>query len=1520
MSSVVRRLAGLIEYVRQSARTRTRVVYNVTEHGRFLLAEPQARALEGIRLDGTGADGDDEVWLAVPRPPNPVLPPRAESPWLAPWLGVGEAMLGAPRLAASVEGAALIAAGTHRDAAAPDATLTATAAPAVHPAERFALDDYPFREEVRRQYAAYLETRWQPWADGERRRRGLSRLYMQLFTLQQALEGGSAEGQLELVWGMGLAVRKGAGRAAVAYPIVTRQVDLAFDRETGTAEIRPRDAEPQLEFDAFAAAGFAGAEDATRRAREVLARAPVTLSPFDAESTRPLLDIARECLRLAPGAALDGGDDLAIEDGWVLFARPRSTSLLVQDLEKFAQRLQDVASPPVLPGAVAALATAPAERVAAVPLPRFRGVSTWLTGRTAAAEPTQDLYFPKPFNDEQLRIVQLLETSDGVVVQGPPGTGKTHTIANIVCHWLATGRRVLVTSQKEPALAVLRDQLPAEIRPLAIALLASDQEGVRQFEESIRRIASEVQSLDPAGTAADIARLEETVDRLHARIAGIDVDLSRWARLNLSRIDLDGEQIDPLDAAIDVAEHAGQFAWLPDRLGVGPQYAPSFDDADIARLRAARARLGEDIAYAGATLPDPATLPEGPAIAATHRDLIRFARLMFDARAASVPLLAHAGPETLSEVHALAGLIDRVKALRAEVAGANRAWTGDLRVRIRTGVVSEAARLLAALGRELESAIADRKPFLERPVDAPAGTELDASVVQAVENLAEGKRAFGLSGMFFRAEARSRLEEVLVCGRPPADESDWRHVAAYLALQRKWRELAARWNALVPELGVDPVSAVDARGVFDAMDQCTHFGRVQALAECENSLVQHALRLFPGWLPARRVAEDREALAQLEQALEHYSSTYRLGEVWAVRDRLQHAAEGLGGPAGQRLRTFLAERLGNATVDEGGLMAEWSTIAAELGRLHGLAAPLAVVSEVTHKIAASGAPRLAARLREAPADATDTALPDTLLRDWRLCRLAGHLEAIDAQDDFRRLGTLRADLEHDLARAYEMLIVKRTWLELAQKATPRVRAALQAYLNAIQKIGKGTGKRAVRYRQDAREAAAEANHAVPCWIMPHHRVSETLPAEFGCFDLVIIDEASQSDLAALPALLRARKLLVVGDDRQVSPEGIGLEEDRVRALMARHLADQVPLYRAQMSPERSIYDLAKVVFAGSGVMLKEHFRCVAPIIEYSKREFYDHELRPLRVPRRSERLDPPLVDVYIEGGVRTDDVNPAEVQFIVNEIRRIVADPAMRHRSIGVVSLLGDAQAAAIWERLTEEIGPAVLQRHAVACGDARTFQGRERDIVFLSMVAARNAVGAPLSRDIFAQRFNVAASRARDRMYLVRSVEPDDLSEADRLRRGLIAHFAAPFGESRPAAVSPRDLCESPFERALYDWLTGRGYRVVPQVQAGAYRIDLVVEGDADARLAIECDGDKYQGLASWADDVRRQRALERAGWVFWRCFAATFVRRRDQVLEELAATLATHGIVPTGAGGPHATVYTEHRRLSVRPSSRAG
>lgn len=85
--------------------------------------------------------------------------------------------------------------------------------------------------------------------------------------------------------------------------------------------------------------------------------------------------------------------------------------------------------------------------------------------------------------------------------------------------------------------------------------------------------------------------------------------------------------------------------------------------------------------------------------------------------------------------------------------------------------------------------------------------------------------------------------------------------------------------------------------------------------------------------------------------------------------------------------------------------------------------------------------------------------------------------------------------------------------------------------------------------------------------------------------------------------------------------------------------------------ESSIFDVAQMMFPQGQIMLREHFRCVAPIIAFSS-QFYQGGLSPLRVPKPSERLDPPLIDIYLPQGARERgrNVNPNEAAVIIEEI------------------------------------------------------------------------------------------------------------------------------------------------------------------------------------------------------------------------------------------------------------------------------
>lgn len=1517
MSLQAERLCALIEFCHQSARLKGKPTAAISGHNNFSLYEHDLAGAPGIKLNYDGPDGTDEVWLSVERL-HETRPPEVNNEWIVPWLVLAKGPNEAPSLRDGVDGKALIDAGTHTDE---ETDLL----PRVSPDDFFSFDEYDERHRVSALLEEYLKTKWIPWANEEKKRLKTIRLYAQLFTLKQQLEGGIVESQLEVVWGIGLGIWKVAG-TTVSYPLISQHVELSLNPTTAALEVRPRDFNPGVELDWYAAQDNPGVAGLEKTAQKFFEDLPQTLSPFDSGTFEPLLRSAVTHLDAngiywpsqtqAEDRTLPIADEnLKVTDSWALFARPRTNSTYLQDLERLKEAAEELDE---LPPAVAAIVTDPDSENPEIEFPPFRGVSASYHsdgadhGASPPSHKANDLYFPKPFNDEQVRIIQLLEIFDGVVAQGPPGTGKTHTIANVICHYLAKGKRVLVTSMKDPALGVLTDQLPEEIKPLAISLLTSEQEGLKKFEHSILKIASEVQSLDRYETSKWIRHIEESIDTLHGQLARVDWDISIWAKKNLNKISIDGNVTDPTDAAKELTSNQGTFEWIPDPISVSPQFDPKFNDQDIRDLRSSRLELGNDLVYLQASLPQLIEFPDSKSILQTHQDLSRFELLKREVEQGDVPNLVDTSQETIDFAVALKADIDELKGIRTRLQAMDLPWIKAMKVSVSDPAKHDIKEALDQLSEQLEFAKEQRKRFYTQPVVTPRDFESHPELIEAVKNLAEGKRPFGLSGLIGKGTEKKSLDAIKIVGSRPRSNDDWKHVEDFVKLQKYLRDLAVKWNAIAQEMRLPTLESTPLGGET-ALGYYSVYKEVLRELTLEQKILVTASKLFSTWPSVGMILSDEVSFDVLDRAVRHHLDKNRLVNVWANKERFQKILDRCCGPIIILIRSFLNQELGNPSITDIELQANWSTLMTELSRVLSLRSKLDTVEKVTGLISDSGAPQYANLLNTSPAALpVDHLLPSNLKQIWKLKRLDTYLAEIDGQLELKRLSKRRSGIEQDLSKAYQEVVVKRTWLKLAENASPSIRSALQAYLSAIQKIGKGTGKRAVRYRQDARNAASLANSAIPCWIMPHYRISESLPPKLGCFDLVIVDEASQSDLTALPALLRAQKILIVGDDKQVSPEGVGLEEDKIRNLISRFLGKQVETYRPQMSPERSIYDLFKVVYAKSSVMLKEHFRCVGPIIEYSKREFYNHELRPLRLPRASERLDPPLIDVLVKDGYREGDKNSAEARFIVEEVKKIVSDESFANRSIGVISLLGDKQAYLIWEMLTEELGPEYLQQHKISCGDARTFQGKERDIIFLSMVVAPNESRiSALSRDTYAQRFNVAASRARDRMYLVRSVELDHLSDADKYRRSLVNHFTTPFAQDESRQDDLRQLCESPFEREVYDVLTERGFWVKPQVKVGQFRIDMVVEGHNDARLAIECDGDKYHGPDKWTEDMHRQRILERAGWIFWRCFASTWIRRRSEMIEDLILTLNDHGIEPIGSEFAPKSIHTEQRVL---------
>lgn len=1344
---------------------------------------------------------------------------------------------------------------------------------------------------------------WMAWAEGEKPRRKTIGLYGDLFAIKHQLESEETAKPHELVWGIGVAAwklryeeRSSASMVDFQYPLLTQAVELALDEKTLAIELRPRAVDPQFEFDAFAACLLPSTADVERAARDALARsADRPVNPFDPGSYEHLLKLIAGNLhdkgRFTPGTTTfpAPGDDLLISDAWVVLARPRSNNYLHEDIERLKRKLGDGVEIPLGP---LALVTPPADEAVGYEPVSFRGLSG-LSGGSGAKGAPSELFFPLPYNHEQVTIVEQLERSNGVAVQGPPGTGKTHTIANIVCHYLATGRKVLVTAKGEQALEVLQSKIPKEVQPLTVALLSGDREGMRQFQSSIEAIIHNVSQLNPEVVREQIRTCHSAIDRAHMELSTIDRRVDEIAHSQLSDVAVDGIAMRAQKMAELVLSGAQKHAWFDDELSLDAAHAPPLNGAEAAQLRDARRRLGKDLVYASSRVPSSAALLPAADVGRLHEVLVD----MHDIEAAEAKGgllgLRAATPEVLADARKMLAQIEAAAALAKELEDTGDVWTADLRMKCGQPSFASERGALEALFGEVDSLIQARAEFLKRPVEVPEPALASQKAREAVGRGAETGKPFRMMS-FGGGDVKEQVAAIKVAGLAPASADDWKHVQRYTRLHEQVLSFSVRWNEFAELLSVPNV-----KGGIAALRQIELLSvsarKAHRLATDHDAhLPTLAERVFAK-PPLQQVRGTSVQLNEVRQHLRSHLTRSELALAATQLATLQEKLAGTSGPISGQLRKFVENELGSNTVQVERVVARYAELLSEVRRVEGLAHDVGIVNELAARLERAGGAKLAARVRSAAVGSSgeDAAFPVGWRDAWNWSRVKAHLEAIEAREELRTLAARRRDLEAGLARLYEDLVSKAAWLSTKLGASPKVLSALETYRTAVRRIGQGTGPNATRHRRDAQKAMNDAQGAVPCWVMSHAKVSETLPAQLGCFDLVIVDEASQSDLWALPAVLRGRKILVVGDDKQVSPDGGFISSVRIQELKDRFLSDQP--YSAVLTPEKSLYDIASTVFAAQKVMLREHFRCVPPIIAYSN-TFYDGFIQPLRIPKASERIDPPLVDIHVTGGMRgVKDENKLEALAIAEEIEALLSDLRFAGRTIGVVSLLGPEQAKHIDALVRSRVDAMELMRRRFDCGDARLFQGSERDIMFLSMVADPANCRA-LSGNMFEQRFNVAASRARDRMYLVRSVQLTDLSHLD-LRRGLLSHFNKPMDGSVDESKSLIEECESGFEKDVYTALFSRGYRVVPQVKAGSFRIDMVVEGADDARLAIECDGDEFHGPDRWAADMSRQRVLERAGWTFWRCFASTWSMRKDVVLKELLDRLTAMGIEPLGA-----------------------
>lgn len=381
--------------------------------------------------------------------------------------------------------------------------------------------------------------------------------------------------------------------------------------------------------------------------------------------------------------------------------------------------------------------------------------------------------------------------------------------------------------------------------------------------------------------------------------------------------------------------------------------------------------------------------------------------------------------------------------------------------------------------------------------------------------------------------------------------------------------------------------------------------------------------------------------------------------------------------------------------------------------------------------------------------------------------------------------------------------------------------------------------------------------AFPCWCVTTYAISGSLPMKPGLFDVAIIDEASQCDIAScFPILYRAKRAVVVGDDKQL-PHLSFLEKAKEQSFLSQYdIPDKYQLmWRFRTN---SMFDLANY-YSMNPVLLDEHFRSLPPVISFSNQEFYGDRMRIMRKNSNDKKVLE-LIQVP-EGKVDFDATrNLPEVEAVVSKLQELIIEDERKNPenpvSIGIISPFR-AQVEQLKISVSRVLSDHMIRKHKIEIGTAHTFQGDERDIILMSWAFASNSFIQSLT---FLQKpnlFNVAITRARYKMINFVSKNPKELS--DGLFRSYL-NYVQEY-EIKQKAIENKEIEENyyknNFEHEVAQTIRDLGHEVQAGVEIAGFSVDLLV----DDKIAIEIDGVEDNKKLS-GTNLRKQAILERSGF----------------------------------------------------------
>lgn len=1124
----------------------------------------------------------------------------------------------------------------------------------------------------------------------------------------------------------------------------------------------------------------------------------------------------------------------------------------------------------------------------------------------------ENILLSKEANREQLEIAKRIENYNAVLVQGPPGTGKTHTIANLMGHFLAQGKNILVTSHTKKALSVVKEKVVPELQNLCVSVLDDNNEDMVKSVDGITDFISTHTSLD---IKEQNEKLEISRNETLKELADIRKRLYSIKFKEYETIDISGKEYSVAEAAKFVNENRDEYSYIPGKVTLNVDLP--ITDGDLKLLYSTNENITiEEETELLYQLPNPDDLISPGEFENYIKDKNEYIEIInnlnvFNDQSKKLDIDLVNLKIKYENINFCEDLdIVKLNELKDILNKNVKGFTDWQKEAIIAGKKGGGVK---SIWIKLIENINDANKYFEEIAPSIIGKNINIntsdyektlSILEDMKlHLEKGKKLSGLS-LLFKKDWKEILPLINIDNKEIETLNDCNLVILYLKLSEKRKNISVFWDELIGNSG-----GIASEEFGENIEQ----GTISFVPEIENCINWYDKSFIEIKEKIIETGFKKEAFNKLTESIQVISP---IDEVDLLTDliyknfpiyiqiseiiynklpNLENIKINTETNLNDKevLKSNLCKNLYNSFKDEDFI--SYTDNFKELNKLYKKYYYQVERNRILREIE-NYAPDWAKLVKNRVGIHGKNTVPENIEEAWLWKQFSGIITKI-TNEPFDELQKRSIMLSNKLRKDTAKLAENLSWYNLLLRIEDDLskKQALQGWKMTVKKIGKGTGKNAAKYKREAQKLMAECQTAVPAWIMPINQALETLDPSKNKFDIVIIDEASQSDISALAIMYLAKKIIIVGDDEQVSPSGIGTKLEKMENLNEMYIKDIIPnahLY----DMTTSLYDIAKTTFPI--LMLKEHFRCVPDIIGYCNRLSYNYQIKPLRDDSKVD-IKPSIISYRVDGKrkkVSNSAINEKEALSIVALMKSCIEHDAYKDKTFGAITLLGTKQAELINKLAIEKIDPVEYENRRILCGNSANFQGDERDIVFITLVDSNEEEG-PLNlkgtgkNNSSKQRYNVAVSRAKDQLWVIHSLDHNNDLKPNDMRKGLIEYAESPkaFKEKREEI---KVLADSPFEIAVVSALVDRGYNITQQWKVGAYRIDMVAIYK-DKKVAIECDGELYHsGENKIREDMERQIILERLGWKFIRIRGSEYYLNPEKAIDRVIRELNEYGI----------------------------